>query len=113
MERFNQILIAVVVIGLGVYYYRQYKNWKDEQDKLTWPRNIQECPDYWVSMGKNKCKNVFNIGHCPRGRTGLPKPQGVVNFSSKIYQGENGNYNKCRWAKGCNNSWEGIDKLCA
>lgn len=113
MDNFTKILIGVVVISLAVYYYRQYKNWSDEQAKLTWPRNMPECPDYWVSTGGGKCKNVFNIGHCPKGRDGLPIPQGEANFSSRVYQGANGNFNKCRWAKRCNNSWEGIDKLCA
>ena len=113
MDNFTKILMAVVVISLGVYYYKQYKNWNDEQSKLTWPRNMPDCPDYWISSGKNKCKNVFNIGHCPRGKDGLPKPQGEVDFGSKIYQGGNGTYNKCRWAKRCSNSWEGIDRLCA
>jgi hypothetical protein len=113
MDTFTKILIAAVVISLGLYYYKQYKNWKDEEAKLTWPINTPQCPDYWISTGGNKCKNMFNIGHCPKGKNGLSIPQGEVDFSSKIYQGQDGNYNKCRWAKRCSNSWEGIDRMCA
>ena len=30
----SKILTAVVVSGLGYYYYNQYKKYKEEQDKL-------------------------------------------------------------------------------
>lgn len=113
MDQFSKILTAVLAIGLAMYYYKQYKNWTDAEAKLTWPRNIQKCPDYWISTGNNKCKNVFNIGHCPRGKNGMATPQGEKSFNSSVYKGTNGDYNKCRWSKGCGSSWEGIDKLCA
>jgi hypothetical protein len=113
MENFTKILIGAIVIGLAYYYYKQFKNYSDEQDKLTWPREISECPDYWVKTDKGACRNQFNIGHCPRGSNGLTTPQGIVDFNTNVYKGENGNYNKCRWAKRCAASWEGIDNLCA
>lgn len=113
MDNFSKILTVVVVVGLGYYYYNQYKKFQEEQDKLTWPRHINSCPDYWVKTPEGRCRNQFNIGHCPRGSNGLPTPQGTVSFQSNIYKGEAGNYNKCRWAKRCAASWEGIDNLCA
>ena len=113
MDNFTKVLTAVVVIGLCYYYYNQYKKYKDEQDKLTWPRNVNSCPDYWVKTENGNCKNQFNIGHCPRGSNGLPTPQGEINFNKPHYQGENGKYQKCRWAKRCAASWEGVDNLCA
>ena len=109
----DKILTIAVVVGLGYYYYNQYKKYKEEQNKLTWPRQISECPDYWIKNSDGSCENTFNLGHCPRGSNGLPIPRGKVNFSKAVYQGENGQYNKCRWAKRCETSWEGVDKLCA
>ena len=37
----------------------------------------------------------------------------VIDFSSEVFTNANtGNYAKCRWAKGCNVSWGGIDRSC-
>tara|TARA_B110000208_G_scaffold739_1_gene916 strand:- start:536 stop:880 length:345 start_codon:yes stop_codon:yes gene_type:complete len=114
MDSFTKILILVVVVILGMYYYRQYKNWKTETAKLTWPLNYPECPDYWVNMGGGICQNKFNLGNCPVDpRTQMVDPQGEVNFNEDIYKGDNGKHEKCRWAKKCEATWEGIDKLCA
>tara|TARA_B100000925_G_scaffold266051_1_gene225584 strand:- start:532 stop:882 length:351 start_codon:yes stop_codon:yes gene_type:complete len=109
--------LLLISVGYIIYYY--YKNWKQynaEQAQLTWPRKIQPCPDYWVKAPNGKCKNMFNIGKCPSksgGRGQRLIPQGEINFNTSYYNGKNGKMNKCRWAQRCNNSWEGIDKLCA
>ena len=114
MDTFTNILILVVVIILGTYYYRQWKNWKKQSDKLTWPRTYPECPDYWVDMGGNTCQNKFNLGSCPIDPyTKLIETQGEASFEDDLYKGEDGKYEKCRWAKKCDVTWEGIDKLCA
>ena len=66
-----------------------------------------------IGHQKKVCKNTFDIGHCPVGKTGLPISQGTVDFSGANYKGENGDYNKCKWTKQCNASWDGIDSQCA
>ena len=113
MDTFTKILILCSVIVLAGYYINQYRKFLQQQEKLTWPRNISPCPDYWVHEGNNVCKNMYNVGTCPKGNDGVPVVQGSTNFGSKIYTGGDGKYQKCRWAKKCNISWEGIDKLCA
>ena len=116
MDSFAKIIYLVVILGLGYYYYTQWKKFKEEQDKAVWPPITYECPDYWTSEirgNKKVCKNTFDLGHCPSNRNGLPISQGTVNFNSDIYTGEDGNYNKCKWAKKCNVSWDGIDGNCA
>jgi len=36
-----------------------------------------------------------------------------MDFSGVIFTNANtGNYAKCKWAKACNVSWSGIDRLC-
>ena len=98
------VLLIVVLFGLGNYYYRQYMNYLEEQDKKTWPEYIAPCPDYYIHEGNNKCRDVKNIskGKCNR-----------LDFGIKIYGGADGNLNKCRKAKECGISWEGIDRICA
>lgn len=106
--------LLLVCIGLIMYrYYKKFKNYNAKQAKLTWPRKISECPDYWVKMRSGKCKNMFDLGKCPTAPGGGLKSQGEINFNTTHYKGKTGNSNKCRWAHRCNNSWEGIDKLCA
>lgn len=112
MDYFTRVLIIASIVYLGLYYLYQYRKFLKEQEKLTWPRNISPCPDYWVHEGNNVCKNTFNIGRCPN-KNGERVPQGTVDFNSQIYKNDDGNVQKCRWAKRCLSSWEGIDNLCA
>ena len=116
MDTFAMIVYCVVIIGLGYYYYKQWSSYSEEQSNATWPPTIYDCPDYWTSEkvgDKTVCKNTFDIGHCPVGKTGLPISQGTVDFSGANYKGENGDYNKCKWTKQCNASWDGVDSQCA
>ena len=127
MDKFSIALIIGAVAILAYYYYTQYQSWKTTQAQLTWPREYSDCPDYWNSNGEHVCENTFNLGSCPMGRTG-PEPQGTVDFKSivggvpsnkdetalrKQMTTENALLKKCRWAKQCNATWEGVDKLCA
>ena len=53
-------------------------------------------------------------GHCPIGKTGVPVSQGTVDFNKPTYtSSKDGDYNKCKWAKKCSVSWDGIDDKCA
>ncbi len=113
METFTKVLIAVCVVLLGMYYWRQWKQFKEEQATMTWPRVVSPCPDFWVHNGNNVCKNQFNLGLCPKDNKSMTVPQGTVDFNGNNYKGTDGNLNKCKWAKQCSVSWEGIDNLCA
>jgi len=114
MDTTTTVLLCIAMAGIIYYYYRVWQSYKDEQSKLTWPRHINNCPDYWVDEGSGNCRNVFNIGNCPKSKTGILIPQGTTNFNNFLYTNEfDGNKNKCRWAKRCKASWEGIDKMCA
>ena len=109
----TKLLTFVALCGILYYYYKSWKKYNTEQSLLTWPRKYSPCPDYWVETPDGKCKNVFAIGECPRGDNGGVKPEGILSFKTSNYKGKSGNINKCRWAKRCKNSWEGIDNLCA
>ena len=87
--------IVIFVVFLVVLCYKMFQRyWGNE---IKWPKNISHCPDYWKDMGNGKCRNINNLGNCQKKMVGFKK---------------NNNKKKCRWAKRCNVSWEGIDNLC-
>jgi len=105
------VLIVFVVIVLGVYYYFEFMKWNAEKKKITWPRVINPCPDYWVQNSQGLCEN--KIGVPTANIEACKKPH---NFNGPEYQnsdGTDGQKNdgdnaKCRWASTCNQSWEGV-----
>jgi len=113
LDTFSIVCIVCSLIVLGVYYYMQYTKYRTEQSKLTWPRSVQKCPDYWIKSIDGTCKNIFNIGKCPQNEKGMLESQGTISFNSEIYKGVNETIEKCKWSKRCESSWEGIDHLCA
>jgi hypothetical protein len=113
MDTFTKVLIGLSVLYIVFYYYIQWRQFKAQQSSITWPVNISNCPDYWIENGSKKCKNVNKIGSCPTAANGALIPKGEVDFNNVIYNGPKGSFNKCRWAKKCGASWEGIDNLCA
>ena len=88
MDQTTMAIFSLAIVGLTMYYYLQYQRYNKEQADKTWPENIADCPDYWVNEGNGNCRNTHNIGKCPK-------------------------VNKCRWAKKCHVSWEGVDQNCA
>jgi hypothetical protein len=106
-------VVAIYIFGgflflfIIIHYYRQYtSNATKEQDKLT--RIQTECPDFWVVEESNKCRNTHKLGKCLTRDNG-----GLMDFNTDYFQNkDSGNYAKCRWAKTCNVSWDGIDHIC-
>tara|TARA_B100001093_G_scaffold452749_1_gene461009 strand:- start:7339 stop:7692 length:354 start_codon:yes stop_codon:yes gene_type:complete len=113
MDQTTMAIFSLAIVGLTMYYYLQYQSYNKEQANKTWPENIADCPDYWVNEGNGNCRNTHNIGKCPKDSKGKRVNQGVMNFDSATYKGDQGAVNKCRWAKKCHVSWEGVDQNCA
>lgn len=105
MDAVSYVLVFLVVLVLGFYYYNQYKNYKKEQDNSTWPRKISVCPDYWSKSGDPKkpniCENRLNISSGCDDEMELDLSK-YPNTSDK-----------CQWSKKCSVPWEGIDTKCA
>jgi len=129
MDSFTIILIIGCVIFLVVYYWLQWRKYSDEQMRLTWPRHINSCPDYWNHLGRGICQNKFEIGKIGDLKCGNNAGR-TVDFTSELdnvqataVEDEEELYKemntkefrtaKCNWAKHCNVSWEGVDKLCS
>jgi hypothetical protein len=106
----NTVIIAIGVLSLIfiiIYIYKSYKNLSITPTK-TGAALGATCPDYWDSIGNGRCQNSKKIGSCSK-----MDGADVIDFSSEVFTNTNtGNYAKCRWAKGCNVSWGGIDRSC-
>lgn len=128
MDTFSMILLICAVLFVVVYYYNQYSNWSTIQSTLTWPREYNQCPDYWISKGNGLCQNTKNIGKCPLDSKGVLVPNGTVDFkpivggvsanplNEEVFNQEMNTpanlVKKCKWTKQCGSTWEGVDHLC-
>jgi hypothetical protein len=103
-QNFELIFVIIIIfVIMATYYYYLYREYTKKQEALTKSKIIPQCPDYWKSIGNNKCQNIKNIGRCNLGSIN------EMDFSEKLYAED---VNKCKWSKFCEASWEGIDNLC-
>ena len=72
-------LIIFAVVVLSIYYYRQFAKWSAQQKNITWPKKIENCPDYWNETKTGTCENVLNL---PTGDCGTEN-QPLKNFQFK------------------------------
>jgi len=101
------LLFLSVVIGYVIYSV--YKTIKASTKNSLFPPWPSECPDHWEVVGKDKCKNVKNIGNCSTSDQGST----VMDFSKEeIFKGDDSLYFKCQWSHNCNVTWEGVDNQC-
>ena len=74
-------------------------------EKQMEAKKVPSCPDYWESVGESKCRNIHKLGKCGHKQD--------VDFSDNIFTDKRtGKIMKCRYAKECEISWEGTDKVC-
>ena len=106
---------VVVIIGilsvtiLAIYIYNMYKDMKEQVlDNAKNQVLPAECPDYWVSLGNKKCKNVMKLGKCNKS-----EGSDVIDFDNVVFTNSNtGDYAKCKWARACDVYWGVIDRAC-
>jgi len=89
------IIVAMIIIILMLTFVG-YILHKDKKN-MKFPPVIGDCPDYWISEN-NLCINPHKIGPC----------LGPIDFSTTLYQGDNGNCEKSKKARNCKLSWQGI-----
>jgi hypothetical protein len=92
------VLLILCLIYIGVSLYRNKYN-KD------FPPILANCPDYWIDESdKNngsKCVNKQNLGNSQCEKT--------MDFSGSMWNGDAGLCAKSKWAKSCDQTWDGID----
>ncbi len=98
---FIQVLGGIIFIALFVYLFNQYRAYmKAERRKILDDRKPSICPDYWETVGPNKCRNVHKIGKLDNV---------VMDFNQKQYTHKTrGKFNKKQWAKTYEIPWAGI-----
>jgi len=117
-------LSGVIILGVCVYYILDIKKHTkkgppntndDNEDNGDKPSNKKyfKCPDYFEASkeeGKeDECINVKNLGKC-RGTYNFDKL--LANYADVFRNDEQKNKLKCEWAKSCDVSWSGVDRLC-
>lgn len=104
---FIYIMAILAIVFMIVYFYNEYKKMQEMKVKDIDEKYYSECPDYWNTVGKNKCQNVNKLGKC------AVKENTVMDFNDPVFLNTStGNYAKCKWAKDCNVYWGNISRLC-
>ena len=98
----KKVIIVATIILIGLLVFVGYAIQKDKGE-ATFPPVTAECPDYWDSVN-NECVNTKSLGSCNLDDS--PK-----NFDVDIYKGNDGPYEKYKWAKNCKTSWDGITNM--
>lgn len=102
------IVSILVLVGICIYLYNSYKDFKKKLLATNATMAYTTCPDYWDTIGNSKCQNSKSLGSCSK----FP-PSNIMDFSGEVFTNNNtGNYAKCKWAKACNIAWSGVDRLC-
>ncbi len=79
---------TLIVIGFIVYH---------SKSSMKYPPEVSECPDYWETIGPNKCRNTLKLGKCAD-----------MDFNDPKYNGPTGTAEKCKWANSCGLVWDGL-----
>lgn len=95
--------IAVISLFILFLYLKIRRTKKSIVEETKNGIRMSQCPDYWQSIGKHKCKNIHRIGE---GRD-------IEDFDKSYFlDEETGDIAKCNWAKMTKTPWQYIDKLC-
>ena len=96
------ILLILSLIAVAVML-------KYQKSSTEWPPTTADCPDFWENQPKedgtgNICVNVRNIGK--------PECLNEIDFANiEAYKGTSGICKKYLWAKGCQQTWDGITNI--
>ena len=85
------LIILLIIIGFMAWGARNQE---------VFPPIEAECPDYWIVDPSGNCVNKQGLGKdsCPR----------TMDFSGAEYKGDPGLQAKCKWARSCDLTWDGI-----
>jgi hypothetical protein len=105
---FITVIAIVLCFYMLVYFYNQITLVK-QQVAANPTIAPAMCPDYWDISAPNVCANYKQLGVCRLGNG----DNGQVDFTDTIFtNSQSGGFMKCKWAKTCGVSWQGIDNLC-
>jgi len=90
------LIVFLIIMALMALMMAKFK------EHQLFPPEVPPCPDYWT-YEDGKCKNVKDLGN---GSCNSDEP-----FSAKKYQGLKGRKEKCKFAKQCNITWDGLTNV--
>jgi hypothetical protein len=111
-QNYSSTTVLIIVgficfVGLCIYLYNVYKTFKAKLLATNVHKTISTCPDYWDSIGNNKCQNTKAIGRCS-----TTEGSNIMDFGGEIFTNANtGNYAKHMWSQSCDSPWSGTDKF--
>lgn len=114
MKAYNVVIVLAIIIIILFTVYLFLDVFKKKINKKSNNVNKKKveynyCPDFFEKIkenGQNYCVNTYNLGSCQFINN-------RKNFDDTIFTNKiSGNKNKCKFAKKCDLSWSGIDRLC-
>jgi len=99
-------ILSVALFGIAVLLMK-------EKRKKVFPNEISDCPDYFETLedGCKSLKSYTQLGGTKTGDgtgpAGCTNPGKIFKTQPK-YTGSNGRIEKCKWAKACGLTWDGI-----
>ena len=107
------LFVAIGILSVSLFWIAILL--MKEKRKKVFPNEIGDCPDYFemLSGGCSSVKSYAELGGT-KGETAPTRdgksctsPGKIFKTDSK-YTGSNGRVEKCKWAKGCGLTWDGI-----
>ena len=87
------IIFFIIVAMIGIMLLKN-------RNQVKYPPETGTCPDYWELLKSGECSNKQNLG--------ISECHATKNFNVPEYKGIKGPLNKCKWAKNCELTWDGI-----
>jgi hypothetical protein len=118
LDKIVGILSIAIIIGVFVYLCLELKNKMNTKSSTTNVHNnikdYADCPNFFEIIndrGQKMCKNVYKLGKCNISDNN--KISAFFDEKDEFFTDKKrGDLRKCLWAKECDVSWDGIDRLC-
>jgi|TARA_Y100000389_G_C17463300_1_gene523419 hypothetical protein len=99
---FQKTVLVVATVLFSLLMFVIVVMLQKNKNMATYPPEIAKCPDYWDMEPNNDCVDIKSLNtSCPNR----------INFDTPEYLGNKGKIAKCKWAKGCGASWDGITNV--
>ena len=119
LDKIVSVLSIAIIIGVSLYLYLEFKKKFNSMSSNNFSKNLKkekypDCPNFFeiINEGDQKmCKNIYQLGKCNIAENN--KISAFFNDKDPFFtDNQRGDLRKCLWAKECDVSWDGIDRLC-
>ena len=106
------LFVAIGILSVSLFWIAVLL--MKEKRKKVFPNEIGDCPDYFA-MGPEGCKTSKTYAELGGTKSGDAQydeesctSPGKIFQTLPKYNGSNGRVEKCKWAKACGLTWDGI-----